>query len=73
MAVTGADLLWGMEVDVAAAAAEIRAIGKEDGSDKDGSGGGSSQVNGFLGSIGLGALADQLKELRLSAVLTLQL
>lgn len=49
--------LWGMEIDVAAAAEEIRNIGK---ADKD------KGVEDVLGSFGLGAFADQLKDLRLS-------
>ena len=49
--------LWGMEIDVAAAAEEIRNIGKAD----KGKG-----VEDVLGSFGLGAFADQLKDLRLS-------
>lgn len=49
--------LWGMEIDVAAAAEEIRSIGKAD----KGKG-----VEDVLGSFGLGAFADQLKDLRLS-------
>lgn len=59
VAVEGTDLpLWGMEIDVAAAAEEIRAIGKE--------GDGANQVDDFLSGLGLGAVADQLKDLRLS-------
>ena len=49
--------LWGMEIDVAAAAEEIRNIGKAD----KGKG-----VDDFLSGVGLGAFADQLKDLRLS-------
>ena len=49
--------LWGMEIDVAAAAEEIRNIGKAD----QGKG-----VEDVLGSFGLGAFAEQLKDLRLS-------
>ena len=49
--------LWGMEIDVAAAAEEIRSIGKAD----QGKG-----VEDVLGSFGLGAFAEQLKDLRLS-------
>ncbi|KAL3145706.1 ATPase arsa1 [Trebouxia sp. C0010 RCD-2024] len=52
--------LWGMEIDVAAAAEEIRNIGKAD----KGKG-----VEDVLGSFGLGAFADQLKDLRLSELL----
>jgi hypothetical protein len=62
VAVQGTDLpLYGMEIDVAAAAAEIRAIGRE--SD------GSKQVDDFLTGLGLGVVADQLKDLRLSEYL----
>lgn len=46
-----------MEIDVAAAAEEIRNIGKAD----KGKG-----VDDFLSGVGLGAFADQLKDLRLS-------
>lgn len=57
--VQGTDLpLYGMEIDVAAAAAEIRSIGRE--------GDGSKQVDDFLSGLGLGAVAEQLKDLRLS-------
>ena len=49
--------LYGMEIDVAAAAEEIRGIGKAD----KGKG-----VDDVLGSFGLGAFAEQLKDLRLS-------
>ena len=49
--------LWGMEIDVTAAAEEIRNIGKAD----KGKG-----VEDVLGSFGLGVFADQLKDLRLS-------
>ena len=48
--------LWGMEIDVAAAAEEIRNIGKAD----KGKG-----VDDFLSGVGLGAFAEQLKDLRL--------
>ena len=50
--------LWGMEIDVAAAAAEIRNLGKE--ADP------SKGLDGFLGGMGLGWLAEQLKDLKLS-------
>ncbi len=60
VSVQGTDLpLWGMEIDVAAAAEDIRAIGRE--------GDGMKQVDDFLGGLGLGAVAEQLKDLRLSA------
>ena len=62
MAVQGTELpLWGMEIDVAAAAEEIRGIGRE-------ADGGISAADDFLGGIGLGAVAEQLKDLRLSAL-----
>ncbi|CAL8465589.1 g5125 [Coccomyxa elongata] len=62
VAVQGTDLpLWGMEIDVAAAAEDIRAIGREDD--------GMKQVDEFLGGVGLGAVAEQLKDLRLSELL----
>ena len=51
-------LLWGMEMDTAAAAAELRGLGKDDNAER---------INGFLSSIGLGAFADQLKDLQLGA------
>ena len=63
VAVQGTELpLWGMEIDVAAAAEEIRGIGRE-------ADGGISAADDFLGGIGLGAVAEQLKDLRLSAFL----
>ncbi len=49
--------LWGMEIDVAAAAEEIRSIGKADK---------GKSIDDVLGSFGLGAFADQLKDLKLS-------
>ena len=49
-------LLWGMEVDVEAAKAELREIAKKD------EGKGASK---FLSSIGLGSLAEQLEDLKL--------
>ena len=52
--------LWGMQIDVAAAADEIRGIGRE-------ADGGVSAADEFLSGIGLGAVAEQLKDLRLSA------
>ncbi len=48
--------LWGMEIDVAAAAAEVRSIGKADE---------GKSIDDFLGGIGLGAVSEQLKDLRL--------
>ena len=45
-----------MEIDVAAAAAEVRSIGKADE---------GKSIDEFLGGIGLGALSEQLKDLRL--------
>ena len=49
-------LLWGMEMDTAAAAQELRALGKDDNAER---------INGFLSSVGLGGFADQLKDLQL--------
>ena len=49
--------LYGMEIDVAAAAEEIRNIGKADK---------GKSVDDVLGSFGLCAFAEQLKDLRLS-------
>ena len=49
-------LLWGMEMDTAAAAKELRALGKDDNAER---------INGFLSGIGLGAFAEQLKDLQL--------
>ena len=45
-----------MEIDVAVAAAEIRSIGKADE---------GKSIDEFLGGIGLGAVTEQLKDLRL--------
>ena len=53
--------LYGMEIDVAAAAEEIRSIGKTDK---------GKSVDDVLGSFGLGAFAEQLKDLRLSMLLS---
>lgn len=53
--------LYGMEIDVAAAAEEIRSIGKADK---------GKSVDDVLGSFGLGAFAEQLKDLRLSMLLS---
>ena len=58
MAVEGELPLWGMQIDVAAAAEEVRAVGRDDG---------AKPLDDFLGSVGLGALGEQLKDLRLSA------
>ena len=49
--------LYGMEIDVAAAADEIRSIGKADK---------GKSVDDVLGSFGLGVFAEQLKDLKLS-------
>ncbi|KAK9796986.1 hypothetical protein WJX73_007189 [Symbiochloris irregularis] len=57
---TGELPLWGMEVDVAAAAEQLRALGKDDKSE---------QVDKFLSSLGLGAFAEQLRDLRLGELL----
>ncbi len=57
----GYDLpLWGMEVDPDAARAEFRAANAQD----EGAG-----VKNFLGGMGLGMLADQLKDLKLGELL----
>ena len=53
--------LYGMEIDVAAAAEEIRSIGKADK---------GKSVDDVLGSFGLGVFAEQLKDLRLSMQLS---
>ncbi|KAK9815912.1 hypothetical protein WJX72_011818 [[Myrmecia] bisecta] len=61
VAVGSGDLpLWGMEVDIEAAKAEIRALGRDDNAQK---------VDDFLASIGMGAFSEQLKDLRLSELL----
>jgi arsenite-transporting ATPase len=52
--------LWGLEVDVAAAKADIRAAAAADG---------GAKVASFLSSIGLGVFADQLADLRLGELL----
>jgi len=58
--VDGTDgLLWGMEVDVEAAKAELREISSKD------EGKGTSK---FLSSIGLGSLAEQLDDLKLGTI-----
>jgi arsenite-transporting ATPase len=49
-----------MEIDVQAAAEEIRGLGKEDGGKK---------VEDFMSSVGMGSFAEQLKDLRLSELL----
>ena len=51
-------LLYGMEMDTAAAATELRGLGKDDNADR---------INGFLSSVGMGAFAEQLKDLQLGA------
>ena len=56
--------LYGMEIDVAAAAEEIRSIGKADK---------GKSVDDVLGSFGLGAFAEQLKDLRLSMLLSVRM
>lgn len=58
VAVEGDVPLWGMQIDVAAAAEEVRAVGRDDG---------AKPLDDFLGSVGLGAIGEQLKDLRLSA------
>jgi hypothetical protein len=57
----GTDLpLWGMEIDVEAAKTDLReATGRD----------GGKGVDDFLGSVGLGVVSDQLKDLRLGASL----
>jgi hypothetical protein len=57
--VEGTDLpLWGMEIDVEAAKTDLReATGRD----------GGKGVDDFLGSVGLGVVSDQLKDLRLGA------
>jgi hypothetical protein len=58
--VEGTDgLLWGMEIDVEAAKAELREISSKD------EGKGTSK---FLSSIGLGILAEQLDDLKLGTI-----
>lgn len=48
--------LYGMEVDVVAAAAELRALGKDDNGER---------IDKFLAGVGLGAFSEQLRDLRL--------
>ncbi|KAK9820634.1 hypothetical protein WJX81_000579 [Elliptochloris bilobata] len=60
VAVEGDVPLWGMQIDVAAAAEEVRAVGRDDG---------AKPLDDFLGSVGLGAVGEQLKDLRLSELL----
>lgn len=60
VAAESSGLLWGMEMDTGAAAQELRGLGKDDNAER---------INGFLSSIGLGAFADQLKDLQLGACL----
>lgn len=63
--VEGTDLpLWGMEVDVAAAAADVRAAAAASAP-----GAGDSKVMTFMKSVGLGVFADQLADLRLGELL----
>ena len=65
VAVEGTDLpLWGMEVDVGAAAADVRAAAASSAP-----GAGDSKVMTFMKSVGLGAFADQLADLRLGELL----
>lgn len=52
--------LWGMEIDPEAARAELRAISDNDGGKK---------LNATLDSLGLGAIAEQLKDLQLGELL----
>ena len=64
VAVEGTELpLWGMEIDVERAKAELRELGQA------GAAGGSSKVDDFMSGVGLGAFQEQLKDLRLSAAL----
>jgi arsenite-transporting ATPase len=64
VAVEGIDLpLWGMEVDVERARADIRAVAAAD-DDR-----GNTKAQQFLSSVGLGAFADQLQDLKLSELL----
>jgi len=52
--------LWGMQVDVEAAKQEIRQLAEDDGGEK---------LNELLGRVGLGVIADQLKDLQLGELL----
>ena len=64
VAVEGTELpLWGMEIDVERAKAELKELGQAGTS----AGGGGSKVDDFMSGVGLGALQEQLKDLRLSA------
>ncbi len=66
MAVEGTELpLWGMEIDVERARAELREMGQAGTS----VGGGGSKVDDFMSGVGLGALQEQLKDLRLGVLL----
>ena len=66
VAVEGTELpLWGMEIDVERARAELRELGQAGSS---GAGGGGSKVDDFMSGVGLGALQEQLKDLRLGAI-----
>ena len=61
VAVEGTDLpVWGMEIDVERAKAELRELGQAGAS-------GSSKVDDFMSGVGFGPLQEQLKDLRLSA------
>ena len=61
----GTDLpLWGMEVDVSAAAEDVRAAARASAP-----GAGDSKVMNFMKSVGLGVFADQLADLKLGELL----
>jgi len=65
VAVEGTELpLWGMEIDVERARAELREMGQAGTSV-----GGGSKVDDFMSGVGLGALQEQLKDLRLGVLL----
>ena len=65
VAVEGTDLpLWGMEVDVGAAAEDVRAAAAASAP-----GAGDSKVMAFMKSVGLGVFGDQLADLRLGELL----
>ena len=65
VAVEGTDLpLWGMEVDVGAAAEDVRAAAAASAP-----GAGDSKVMTFMKSVGLGVFGDQLADLRLGELL----
>ena len=64
VAVEGTELpLWGMEIDVERARAELREMGQAGTAV-----GGGSKVDDFMSGVGLGALQEQLKDLRLGAL-----